>query len=125
MKSPFEKYLYRKFQAILDDKREVTEMESLVGVLTASKRNTWAQIRDSYFSSGANKTTLSTIESAAFILVLEDDTYNATSEVKIMIMQISSLDNSHNEKRGSVKRRPMAMGGLDHPRLNTTQSNPM
>ena len=69
-------------------------MESLVGVLTASKRNTWAQIRDSYFSSGANKTTLSTIESAAFILVLEDDTYNATSEVKIMIMQISSLDHS-------------------------------
>ena len=68
----------------MDDSRNVTDMESMVGVLTSSRRNTWAQARDTHFSSGVNKASLNAIESAAFVLVLEQESYTANSEVVLM-----------------------------------------
>ena len=65
----------------MDDRRNVTDMESMVGVLTSSRRNTWAEARDTHFSSGVNKASLNAIESAAFVLVLEQESYTANSEV--------------------------------------------
>ena len=59
----------------------VSEAESLVGVLTATKRDVWAQARQKQFSSGTNKSSLTSIEGSAFVLILDDEPYNAQSEV--------------------------------------------
>ena len=73
--------IFRKIQSILDDVSVVNEAESLVGVLTASKRDVWAEVRQKHFLSGTNKSSLSSIEGSAFVLILDDEPYNAKSEV--------------------------------------------
>lgn len=49
--------------------------EDLVASLTAGERTNWANIRQTLFSKGANKTALFNIESAAFVLSLDDRAY--------------------------------------------------
>lgn len=43
--------------------------------LTAGNRTKWAQVRNSMFNKGINRLSLHTIESAAFILALDDEAY--------------------------------------------------
>ena len=50
--------------------------------MTASERTTWANLREKSFRHGVNKTSLDIIESAAFVLVLDDYEYGM-DEVKI------------------------------------------
>ena len=59
----------------------VSEVESLLGVLTATKRDVWAEARQRHFSSGTNKSSLIAIEGSAFVLILDDEPYDAQSEV--------------------------------------------
>ena len=67
----------RKIQYILDDQTEVKDdLEAKLAVLTASERTTWANQRDMSFRNGINKASLDVIESAAFIVVLDDYDYN-------------------------------------------------
>ena len=74
----------RKIQYILDDQTEVKDdLEAKLAVLTASERTTWANQRDISFRHGINKASLDVIESAAFILVLDDYDYNY-DEVNIL-----------------------------------------
>ena len=44
--------------------------------MTASERTTWANLREARFRHGINKASLDIIESAAFVLVLDDMEYN-------------------------------------------------
>jgi carnitine O-palmitoyltransferase 1, liver isoform len=49
--------------------------EELVASLTAGDRTKWAQNRQLYFSRGVNKLALYLIESAAFVLSLDDQDF--------------------------------------------------
>ena len=67
----------RKIQSILDDPTEVVdEAEAQLAVITASERTTWANLRDNSFRRGINRSSLDIIESAAFIVVLDDYEYD-------------------------------------------------
>ena len=85
----------RKIQYILDDQTEVKDdLEAKLAVLTASERTTWANQRDMSFRNGINKASLDVIESAAFIVVLDDydydyDEVNTQQRAKRMIFEIN------------------------------------
>ena len=67
----------RKIQYILDDQTEVNDdSEAKIAVLTASDRTIWADQRDVSFRQGTNKTSLDVIETAAFVVVLDDYEYD-------------------------------------------------
>ena len=51
-------------------------VESHLAVMTASNRTTWAKLRDRKFRHGINRSSLDVIESAAFVLVLDDYEYD-------------------------------------------------
>lgn len=70
------KELEIQVQKILDDKTESTSGERHLGALTAGERVPWAQARTKYFSKGVNKTSLTAIEKAAFVLCLDEEEYN-------------------------------------------------
>ena len=46
-----------------------------MGAFTASDRTTWAEARNKYFNKGLNKESLDVIEKAAFVLVLDEESY--------------------------------------------------
>ncbi|ETW09160.1 hypothetical protein H310_01593 [Aphanomyces invadans] len=48
--------------------------EQHLGALTSANRTTWAEHRDTFFSEGVNRKSLRVIESAVFVLVLDDAT---------------------------------------------------
>ena len=75
----------------------VREAESLVGVLTASKRDVWAEARQKHFSSGTNKSSLSSIEGSASVLILDDEPYDAQSEVH---MEDGQSDMNQGDRKG-------------------------
>lgn len=58
-------------EAILNNKAEPAVGEERVAALTASDRKNWANIRETVFNKGANRVSLRTIESAAFVLSLD------------------------------------------------------
>lgn len=61
---------------IVNDKDEPLDGEEFIPALTALDRASWAKIRESkLMSDPINKKSLKTIESAAFIVVLEDDDF--------------------------------------------------
>jgi len=65
-----------QFERILQDESEAELGEEKLAALTASDRPTWAKIRKEFFSKGTNRTSLNIIESAAFVVVLDDEEYN-------------------------------------------------
>jgi carnitine O-palmitoyltransferase 1, liver isoform len=50
--------------------------EEHLGALTAAERTTWSDTREKYFLTGINRTSLETIEKAAFVLILDDEEYH-------------------------------------------------
>lgn len=70
----------KQFTAILEDDYEPTKAELHLPALTAGDRTPWATARKRFFSSGCNKTSLDTIEGAAFMLVLDDDEFDYNEE---------------------------------------------
>lgn len=63
------KELEQQFQSIY----KVAEKAPAVGIMTSENRDTWAEMRDSLIASNpANKTALETIESASFVVCLDD-----------------------------------------------------
>lgn len=51
--------------------------EDLLASLTALNRTKWAQIRNSMFNKGINRISLHAIESAAFIVSLDEEAYES------------------------------------------------
>ena len=51
-----------------------------MGVFTASDRVTWAEARNKFFNKGLNKESLDIIEKAAFVLVLDEESYGYDPE---------------------------------------------
>ena len=72
--------LQKQIQGILDDLSPVDEGEEYLGVFTASDRVTWAEARNKFFNKGLNKDSLDIIEKAAFVLVLDEDSYGYDPE---------------------------------------------
>ena len=54
--------------------------EEYLGVFTASDRVTWAEARNKFFNKGLNKESLDIIEKAAFVLVLDEESYGYDPE---------------------------------------------
>lgn len=64
-----------QMEHILNSQATPLPGEELVASLTATDRTKWAEARQSMFSKGLNKTALYTIESAAFVVALDDYAY--------------------------------------------------
>lgn len=62
-----------QLERIVQDTTPPSEGEEHLAALTANNRTLWAEAREKYFSEGVNKLSLKTIESAAFVLVLDDE----------------------------------------------------
>ncbi|KAJ8245468.1 hypothetical protein GJAV_G00271070 [Gymnothorax javanicus] len=78
--------LEAQFQKILDDPAEPQPGEMKLAALTAGERVPWAQARQKYFSQGVNRSSLETIETAAFFLTLDDEAHGYDAE------KLGSLD---------------------------------
>lgn len=61
-----------QFQKIWDSEGEAGPGEEKLAALTAHSRPFWADARSEFFSSGVNKESMTTIESAAFIIFFDD-----------------------------------------------------
>ncbi|XP_072017786.1 carnitine O-palmitoyltransferase 1, liver isoform-like isoform X2 [Amphiura filiformis] len=72
--------LEKQFQYILDDPTPPGEGEKHLGALTAGDRIPWALARQRFFSSGINKVSLHAIETAAFVVVLDDEAHEYDQE---------------------------------------------
>jgi len=59
-------------EKIINSSEQPSDAERRLPVLTAGGRTEWAKARKDFFSRGLNKTSLHTIERAAFVLVLDD-----------------------------------------------------
>ena len=67
------KEIERQLEKIIEDKDgPASEGEDHLAALTASDRVTWAKVREEHFSRGINRSSLTLIESAIFILSLDD-----------------------------------------------------
>lgn len=62
-------------EEILRSNEPSSSNEDLLASLTAWNRTKWAQVRNSMFNKGINRISLHTIESAAFIVSLDDEAY--------------------------------------------------
>lgn len=67
-------------EEILKSKQTALPGEQQVAALTAWKRSNWAEIRNQHFSRGVNRVSLQLIESAAFILSLDEEPYEFDME---------------------------------------------
>lgn len=67
--------LQNQLQEILDLKPTASSTEQNLASLTAWNRTKWAEVREKFFSDGINKESLDAIESAAFVLSLDDEPY--------------------------------------------------
>lgn len=65
-----------QLQSILNDTTSPDEGEERLAIMTASERTAWARMRREHFSKGVNKASLKTIDTAAFVLVLDDFEYD-------------------------------------------------
>lgn len=65
---------------ILKSKSEPSPGEELLASLTAWNRTKWAATRNSLFNKGINAVSLHTIETAAFVLLLDNEAYEIHSD---------------------------------------------
>eukprot|EP00095_Tigriopus_kingsejongensis_P011758 snap_masked-scaffold241_size241811-processed-gene-1.4 protein:Tk11758 transcript:snap_masked-scaffold241_size241811-processed-gene-1.4-mRNA-1 annotation:"carnitine o-palmitoyltransferase liver isoform-like isoform 1" len=68
--------IQNQIQGILDDSTLPDEGEEHLGVMTAANRTDWAQFRDEFCSQGDNRNSIQTIDSAAFVVILDDYGYD-------------------------------------------------
>lgn len=68
--------MQNQLEQILNGKETSSRSEQHLASLTAWDRTKWAQTRDKYFAAGMNKASLEIVESAAFVLVLDEEPYN-------------------------------------------------
>lgn len=64
-----------QMEAILKADAQPVVGEAKVAALTAGNRKEWAQMRESVFAKGVNRASLLAIESAAFVLSLDDQPF--------------------------------------------------
>lgn len=64
-----------QIQQILDDTSEPLPGEEKLAALTAGERTHWANVRKMLFNKGVNRTSLDTVEKAAFVVALDDFPY--------------------------------------------------
>lgn len=60
-------------EAILAATPNPADGEEHLAALTAGERTTWAKLRDTVFAKGVNRASLQTVESAAFVLSLDEE----------------------------------------------------
>eukprot|EP00162_Nutomonas_longa_P006294 comp16869_c0_seq3/m.27536 comp16869_c0_seq3/g.27536 ORF comp16869_c0_seq3/g.27536 comp16869_c0_seq3/m.27536 type:complete len:855 (+) comp16869_c0_seq3:60-2624(+) len=68
--------IYRQIKFIMSDAAQGPDRpeEARIAALTAGSRTPWAIVRETDFASGINKQSLELIESAAFLLYIDDET---------------------------------------------------
>lgn len=67
--------IHYQLEWIVNTKEIASHAETYLASLTAWNRTKWAEVRDEHFSSGVNKHSLDVIESAAFVLILNDEPF--------------------------------------------------
>jgi carnitine O-palmitoyltransferase 1 len=69
-------FYFSQLDEIIRDSTPPAYGEEHLAALTAGERTLWADARETYFSSGVNRTSLETIEKAAFTLILDDEEHD-------------------------------------------------
>ncbi|UYV78943.1 CPT1A [Cordylochernes scorpioides] len=69
-----------QLEKIINDPSPPQPGEEHLAALTASERSEWAKARMEYFSKGVNRNSLGLIEKAAFMVILDDDSYDYNPE---------------------------------------------
>jgi len=69
-------WFFSQLDEIIRDSTDPAYGEEHLAALTAGERTLWAEARQTYFSSGVNRTSLEAIEKAAFVLILDDEEYD-------------------------------------------------
>jgi carnitine O-palmitoyltransferase 1 len=77
------KQLQQLLDQIVADDAPANNGESRLASLTAADRRTWADTRHKWFSKGINRISLSAIEKAAFVLVLDSERFEAEDAAKL------------------------------------------
>ena len=67
--------VFSQLDEIIRDSSEPSYGEEHLAALTAGERTVWADARETFFSTGVNRSSLEAIERAAFVLVLDDEEY--------------------------------------------------
>lgn len=71
---------HRQLDEIFNSKSESLPGEELLASFTAWNRTKWAEVRNVHFNKGINAISLHTIETAAFILCLDDEPYETNED---------------------------------------------
>ncbi|XP_041452997.1 carnitine O-palmitoyltransferase 1, liver isoform-like isoform X1 [Lytechinus variegatus] len=82
--------LEKQYQQILDDPEE-PHGEQRLAALTAGDRIPWAAARQRFFMSGVNKSSLAAIETAAFVVVLDEEEHEYDVEPLREFLQNQSI----------------------------------
>ena len=64
-----------QMESILNSTAQPVVGEERVAALTAWERQKWANVRETVFNKGTNRVALQTVESAAFVLSLDDEPF--------------------------------------------------
>lgn len=67
--------IYRQIQSILNNTEKSYIGEEKVAALTAADRTHWANTRTKFFFKGINRQSLDAIEKAAFVVALDEVSY--------------------------------------------------
>jgi len=68
-------FCFRQIEEILKSNAQPLVGEEHLAALTAWHRSKWAETRNKFFSRGQNRISLNIVESAAFILSLDEEAY--------------------------------------------------
>jgi len=83
------KVLEHRLNAIKEDatkRYDAQKQEPKVASLTSLNRTRWAELREDYLGSGLNKVSLNVVESALFVLVLDDEVPTTNSEMGLSLL---------------------------------------
>lgn len=83
-----------QFNLILNDKSEVQPGEGQVAALTAGSRDKWYEARTEHFYDAVNSQFLREVETAAFVLALDDDEFDNRLTTKENGSQLSEIAKS-------------------------------
>jgi carnitine O-palmitoyltransferase 1, liver isoform len=86
-------HVFSQLDEIIRDSTLPAYGEEHLAALTAGERTLWAEARQTYFSTGVNRSSLEAIEKAAFVLILDDEDFEigTVSEHEMIFSLVESI----------------------------------
>ena len=81
-------FRYRKLNIILKDESPPADHEANLAAMTGGDRTQWANLRNEHFRRGVNKNSLHAIETAAFVVSLDDYPYEYDEVMNMILISL-------------------------------------